>query len=71
MTKGLISLVYKSGPRKDLYNWRPISLLNTSYKILAKALQLRLKPILGDLIGSNHTAFVPMRSILDNEIFIR
>ena len=66
MTAGLISLIYKAGPREDLSNWRPITLLNTSYKILAKALQLRIKPHLADLIDPDQTAFVPMRSILDN-----
>lgn len=40
VTKGLITLIPKSGDRKLLNNWRPITLLNVSYKIYAKALQL-------------------------------
>ena len=38
MTKGLISLIFKSGKPDDLGNYRPITLLNTAYKILAKTL---------------------------------
>jgi exonuclease III len=66
MTQGLISLIFKSGDQSDLGNWRPITLLNTSYKILAKALQLRLQPMLPEIIDPDQTAFVPMRYILDN-----
>ena len=58
MTKGLISLIFKSECRDDLANWRPITLLNTSYKILAKALQLRIKLILGELIDSDQIACI-------------
>lgn len=42
VTKGLISLIPKEGDFKDLNYWRPITLLMDSYKIFAKALQLRL-----------------------------
>lgn len=34
-------------------NWRPISLLNASYKSLAKALQSRMQPVLLNVISSN------------------
>ena len=59
MIQGAITLLYKSGEKEDLSNWRSITLLNTSYKILAKALQLRLKPFLAEIISSDQTAFVP------------
>ena len=38
MNKGLIALLHKGGPTNKLTNYRPITLLNVSYKILAKAL---------------------------------
>ena len=39
MTRGVITLIHKGGQKEDLGNWRPITLLNAAYKILAKALQ--------------------------------
>lgn len=34
VTSGMIALLHKGGERKALTNWRPITLLNLSYKIL-------------------------------------
>jgi hypothetical protein len=51
---------------ETLNNWCPIMLLNVSYEIFAKALQMRLQPILMELISHNQSAFLPMRYILDN-----
>ena len=31
---GIITLLYKNGERNDITNWRPITLLNTDYKII-------------------------------------
>jgi hypothetical protein len=39
MNKGLIILLHKNTVREELDNWRPITLLNVAYKILAKTLQ--------------------------------
>ena len=66
VTRGLISLIPKEGDLKDLNYWRPITLLNNSYKIFAKTLQRRLQPILRDVISPEQTAFLPLRFILDN-----
>ena len=66
MTQGAITLIHKSGPTEELGNWQPITLFNTAYKILAKALQLRLKPLLPEIVSSDQTAFVSQRFILDN-----
>lgn len=65
-TRGMIALLHKGGDRQDLSNWRPITLLNLSYKIFAKALQLRLQPILMEIINPEQSAFLPLRFILDN-----
>ena len=64
--EGLITLLYKGGARNTLNNWQPITLLNVSYKFFAKALQMRLQPILMEFISLNQSTFLPMRFILDN-----
>jgi len=51
MTLGTITLFFKAGDRANLANWRPITLLNASYKIEAKALQIRLQHLLHDVIN--------------------
>lgn len=66
LTRGLISLLHKGGGRGKLSNWRPITLLNVAYKIYAKALQLRLQPVLMEIISFNQSALLPMRFLLDN-----
>ena len=45
----IITLLYKKGNREDISNWRPISLLNTDYKIITKILAERLKLFLPKL----------------------
>jgi hypothetical protein len=66
VTERLIALLHKGGGRNTLNNWRSITLLNVSYKIFAKALQMRLQPILMELISPDQSAFLPMCYILNN-----
>jgi hypothetical protein len=69
INKGLITLIPKNGDHARLNNWRPITLLESIYKILAKLLARRLQAILPSIIRPNQTGFVEGRSILDN-VFI-
>ena len=64
--RGVISLIFKKGDRTKLKNWRPITLLNTDYKILTKALTNRLQQTLPSLIHTDQTACIPERTINDN-----
>ena len=64
--RGVISLLFKKGDRTQLQKWRPITLLNTDYKILTKALVNRLKHTLPFLIHTDQTACIPGRTINDN-----
>lgn len=63
---GLITLIPKNAAREKPQDWRPITLLNTSYKIFAKALALRLKYLLPRLVGGEQFGFVHGRSIFEN-----
>ena len=61
-----IALLPKSEDRQKIQNFRPISLLNTLYKVVAKVYANRMKPILHHWILPSQTGFVPNRCILDN-----
>lgn len=63
---GLITPLHKGGGRSLLNYWRPMTLLNTPYKILAKTLQIRLQLILMEVVSPDQSAFLPMRYILHN-----
>jgi hypothetical protein len=66
INKGLITLIPKSRDHAKIGNWRPITLLSSLYKILAKTLARRLQVFLPSIIRSSQTGFVEGRSILDN-----
>lgn len=62
--QGIISLLLKKF--KDcnyLKNWRPLTLLNVDYKILSRAVALRLKDKTGHLIHEDQTGFLAGRDI--------
>ena len=61
-----ITLLPKSEDRLKVQNYRPISLLNIVYKIVAKIYANRMKPLLHHWILPSQTGFVPNRCILDN-----
>ena len=65
INSSLIKLIPKEGDRTFIKTWRPITLLNGSYQILAKILALRLENILPHIINPSQTRFVNGRSILE------
>ena len=51
MRTGIVSLLYKDkGPRDDLRHYRPITVLCTLYKILSRAMALRLGEVIHHLV---------------------
>ncbi|CAM2106418.1 unnamed protein product [Caretta caretta] len=64
--RAVLTLLPKKGDFRDLQNWRPISLLSTDYKIIAKAITLRLGSVLVDVIHPDQTYTVLDHSIFDN-----
>jgi hypothetical protein len=58
-------------PKKDkdsryIKNWRPLSLLNSDYKILAKLLAKRLQTVLHSIISPDQTGCISKRSAHSN-----
>ncbi|XP_075723836.1 uncharacterized protein LOC142765917 [Rhipicephalus microplus] len=64
---GRIVLILKDGaPSHDPSSWRPITLLNVDYKIVASILNSRLKIFLPDMIAPHQSCAVPGRSMYAN-----
>ena len=64
---GIITLIPKKHKDKTLLdNWRPISLLNTDYKIATRAIASRISKILPNIIHSDQTGYVKKRFIGKN-----
>ncbi|KAL3675490.1 hypothetical protein R1sor_025438 [Riccia sorocarpa] len=56
--QSLIKLLPKSGEKKMLNNWRPISLMNLSYKIISKILAVRVRSVLPQLVDEQQSGFI-------------
>ena len=74
LSKGInstfIALIMKVESPQCLSDFRPISLVNCLYKILSKVLANRLRNVIGSVISSSQTAFVPGRQILDGLLIV-
>jgi hypothetical protein len=69
--EGLISLLYKGkGERCIRENWRPLTLLNLDYKILAKIYARRIEKVMTALVHPDQTCSVPGRTILDSILHV-
>ncbi|OJT14670.1 Transposon TX1 uncharacterized 149 kDa protein [Trametes pubescens] len=62
--EGWMSPIYKEkGDRARVVNYRPITLLNTDYKLLSKVLALRLAAVAPDIVHPAQAGFVPGRRL--------
>ena len=62
----LIALIPKKNYASNIRDFRPISLVGSVYKILAKVLANRLRMVLDQLISETQNSFVGGRQIIDS-----
>uniref|UniRef100_A0A1W7R675 Putative tx1-3 aae n=1 Tax=Aedes albopictus TaxID=7160 RepID=A0A1W7R675_AEDAL len=70
-TSGIIALIPKKGDNLELANRRPISMLNSDYKIFTKILFNRLKPMMEKLLGPGQSASIENSSCVNNLSLLR
>ncbi|KAF5352050.1 hypothetical protein D9758_009406 [Tetrapyrgos nigripes] len=68
---GWMCPLYKKNDKCEIANYRPITLLNTDYKIFTKVLATKLGKVAPDLLHHNQAGFVPGRQISDQTKLIR
>ena len=68
--RALIKLIPKKSNPSSVKDWRPISLLNTDYKILSSIISSRIKPILNLTISLEQQCGLPNRQIFNNHLNI-
>lgn len=59
--KSVISLIFKNGNNEDIANYRPISLTNVDYRILAFVLANRIQKVIGSIVNNDQTAYIKGR----------
>ena len=57
--------LYKKKDKRQIANYRPITILNSDYKIFTKALAVKLAKTVPKIIHENQAGFIPGRSIFD------
>ena len=65
MKTAIVTLIPKKGNTKEIKNWRPVSLLTTDYKILAKIITKRLQEDIKDKISMEQKCALKGRQITD------
>ena len=63
--EGWMCPLYKKKDRREISNYRPITLLNTDYKIFTKVLATKLAQVAPNVIHPNQAGFMPGQSIFD------
>ena len=71
MSTGLVKIIHKKGSKDRLEHYRPLSMLNGDYKILAKVLANRIKGVIGTVVGNTQAHSIPGRDIADTISSIR
>jgi len=67
---GVITLILKVQEANRIQQYRPICLLNVSFKIFTKAATIRINSIANHIVGPTQTAFMQGRNILEGVIIL-
>ena len=67
----LVVLIAKVGKPEKITQFRPISLCNVLFKTITKTMVLRLKRVIGKLIGPAQASFIPERLSQDNIMIVQ
>ena len=59
----VLSLIFKKGDTEDIVNYRPISLTNVDYRILAFVLANRVQSVINDIVSHDQNAYIKNRYI--------
>ena len=65
MKTAVVTLIPKKGDSKEIKNWRPVSLLTTDYKILAKIITKRLQEDIENEIATEQKCALKGRQMTD------
>ena len=71
INSAFLALIPKAKGTYDFRRFQPISLCNTSYKLVTKIIANRLKKILPVIIPENQGGFIKGRKILDNIVLVQ
>ena len=63
-----VTLVPKKSIATEVRDYRPISMVGSVYKVIAKIMSRRLREVLPKLVGETQSAFVKDRQILDGAL---
>ncbi|KAK3199551.1 hypothetical protein Dsin_022966 [Dipteronia sinensis] len=66
LNRTFIVLIPKIGKPERMLDFRPISLVDSLYKVLLKVLADRLRRVMNSIIGETQMAFVRQRQIIDS-----
>jgi hypothetical protein len=66
--ESLMTLLFKKGDPKDIRNYRPLSLVNTDYKIFTRIVNRRIMCFANDLVNDAQLGFIPRRYIAENAL---
>jgi hypothetical protein len=67
---GTITLIPKQKEVKQVQQYKPICMLNVSFKIFTKVLANRLTTVADKVVRQSQTAFMPGRNILEGVVIL-